>query len=276
MITLCQATDRSGQLHLAPIESRWCFGANLLGREAVSLLEDTLVDIEKHYAPNFPKIVVSGIKPAGLAHQNLRTAFRNQFEFSAFRTDTQCAASLSGGFDGYLSRRSSNTRRNIKKQTRRALDAGVAFERHSPSTPIEAWVLYERMIAVELTSWKGIGHCGMAEDNISPFYRAMIRRLSETGDARVIMARFEDKDVGFIFGGMAGRIYRGQQFSYDEDWSAGSIGNVMQAEQINWLCEDGATRYDLGPLIGRSMEYKQHWTEQSFDMKSWVLAKRHR
>ena len=274
MITLCQTTDRSGQVYLAPIESSWCFGANLLGREAVSLLEDTMVEIEGHYAPEFPKIIISGIKPTGSVYRLLRSAFRDRFEFGSFRTGIQCGAALSGGFEGYLSRRSSNTRRNIKKQTRRLLEAGVAFERHSSCTPLEAEILYERMISVELASWKGIGHCGMAENSISSFYRAMIRRLSETGDTRVIMARFEDKDIGFIFGGMAGRIYRGQQFSYDEDWAAGSIGNVMQAEQIKWLCEEGATRYDLGPFKSGRMEYKSHWVEQSFGITSEVLTRR--
>ena len=53
------------------------------------------------------------------------------------------------------------------------------------------------------------------------------------------MALHEGKDIGFIFGSMAGQIYRGQQFSFDDSWSHASIGNVLQTEQIKWLCEEG-------------------------------------
>ena len=70
--------------------------------------------------------------------------------------------------------------------------------------------------------------------------------LSEAGDTCTIMVRFENKVISFIFGGMAGSIYCGQQCSCDEGLGAGSIGNVMQAEQIKWLCEEGAARFDLG------------------------------
>ena len=104
------------------------------------------------------------------------------------------------------------------------------------------------MLAVELQSWKGIAGRGMEQPGVTDFYRRMLRELSETAEARVIMARFEGRDIGFIFGGMLGKIYRGQQFSFVDDWAAGSIGNTLQAEQIKWLCEEGANRYDLGPL----------------------------
>jgi len=34
------------------------------------------------------------------------------------------------------------------------------------------------MTTVEATSWKGIGHCGMAEPRLLAFYQQMLRRLS--------------------------------------------------------------------------------------------------
>ena len=89
--------------------------------------------------------------------------------------------------------------------------------------------------------------------------------------ARVIFARHEEKDIGFIFGGVARGIYRGQQFSYDTDWSRNSIGNTLQYEQITWLCEENILRYDMGPITGPRMEYKQHWTELVFPLESWIL-----
>jgi hypothetical protein len=36
---------------------------------------------------------------------------------------------------------------------------------------------------------------------------------------------------------------------------------LLQFEQVVRLCEEGITRYDLGPLLGPKMAYKTHWAE---------------
>ena len=36
-----------------------------------------------------------------------------------------------------------------------------------------------------------------------------------------------------------------------------SIGNLLQLEQVRWLCEEGVERYDMGPV----MDYKRSWME---------------
>ena len=151
---------------------------------------------------------------------------------------------------------------------------GVTFERHVPCSDAEAEATYSRMLSVELSSWKGIGKCGMAEPRSKKFYDVMMKRLAACGDARVIFAKHEGNDIGFIFGGMAGGIYRGQQFSFDEDWRSASIGNILQIKQVEWLCEEGAKRYDMGPLKGQGMEYKAHWTDQNHRIETWVLTKK--
>jgi CelD/BcsL family acetyltransferase involved in cellulose biosynthesis len=130
------------------------------------------------------------------------------------------------------------------------------------------------MIKVELASWKGFGKCGMAEPGSKEFYDFMIKRLSMTRSGRVIFAQHEGKDIGFIFGGLAGRIYRGQQFSYDDKWKDYSIGNLMQLEKINWLCEEGIKRYDMGPVSGPKMGYKTHWTEKRSEIQAWLFVRR--
>ena len=73
---------------------------------------------------------------------------------------------------------------------------------------------------------------------------------------------------------MARNVYRGQQFSYDDEWDRYSIGNLLQIEQIKWLCEEGATRYDMGPLLDAGMGYKSHWTEKRFRIETWLLEKK--
>jgi hypothetical protein len=274
LVAFAEYVSPEGKAFLTPVESHWFFGCPLLGRDAVGMFDSMMGDIEKRYAPTFPPIIISGIRPGGVLSRRLIRTFADRFDFYLHSSGVQCAASLAGGVDGYLSRRSANHRKKLRKQFRRASEKGVYFERAAPASFEEARKTYARMMAVELSSWKGIGKCGMAETPAREFYDSMVKRLASAQGGRVIFARHEEEDVGFIFGGMAGRIYRGQQFSYDERWKSCSIGNLMQVEQIKWLCEEGARRYDMGPIAGPKMGYKSHWTEKRIQSRTWVLVRR--
>jgi hypothetical protein len=264
----------SGSTCLYPVEDAWQFGCPLLGDQSIDLFDDMLIDVEKHYGPRFPTFVISGVRPRGLLYKNMLKRFGQKFNFRRRRLGSQCSASLAGGLDGYLEKRSSNFRRNLRKQTRRTLEGGVVLERRSPTSDQEVDEIYARMISVELASWKGVGRCGMAEPGPRRFYEIMMQYLAATGDARVIFAKHDGTDIGFIFGGVAGGIYRGQQFSYDDEWRSSSIGNVLQMEQIAWACEEGVTRYDMGPVGGPKMDYKKHWTERRHRIETWNLERK--
>jgi CelD/BcsL family acetyltransferase involved in cellulose biosynthesis len=88
------------------------------------------------------------------------------------------------------------------------------------------------------------------------------------------MARYNEKDIGYIFGGLIGDIYRGLQFSYDNQWKDLSIGNLMQYEKIKWLCEEKIIRYDMGSLLGEAMGYKASWTEERIPFQCWKFKKK--
>lgn len=251
------------------MEAHWLFGCPLLGADAVELLDEATHDLARHIPSRGPKLsfLISGIRPRGALYTKLRQRFQHRFGFHKLISETQCGASLAGGLDGFLSRRSSNHRRNLKKQSQRALKKGVYFERHSPINESQANSIYERIIEVEKGSWKGIDECGMAEQPARRYYHIMLKRLALSGSARIIMARHGDRDIGFIFGGIASNIYRGQQFSFSENWNRSSIGNLLQLQQISWLCEEGIRRYDMGPVMG----YKHHWTEKKFNIEAWFM-----
>lgn len=255
---LCFAENINSPLerYISPIESHWFFGCPLLGRNAVELLREMIKRITKNCAPHSPKILISGIVPDSLLEKQLLSMFANDFNMYINSKQLQCAASLSGGVDGFLSRRSANFRNKIKKSCKRALASGVEFERILLTSPEEASSIYSRMLHVEHASWKG----NYGNLPIEDFYAALIRRLSMQAAAKIIMAKHGDKDIGFIFGGIAGNIYRGLQFSYDEKWKEFSIGNILQLEQIKWLCEENISRYDIGELKSH-MSYKEFWTE---------------
>jgi CelD/BcsL family acetyltransferase involved in cellulose biosynthesis len=253
---------------LEPIESQWFFGCPLLGADAVELL-GALLD-EEALRRTRPSVLLSGLLPGSPLLRNVGRAFRARYDVLQGRPQVLCSASLEGGFNGFLSRRSGRLRKRLGQAARRAAASGVRFERCLPRAVAEADAVYARMLAVERASWKGIGRCGMAQQPSLEFYQQMLRRLSASGAGRVMFARCDDRDVGFIFGGLAGAHYRGQQFSYAEDWRAYSIGNLLQQEQIRWLCEEGVAHYDMGP----QMDYKPHWTEQEIGIEVRLLRPR--
>ena len=262
------------RIFLTPVESHWFFGCPLLGRDAVAILHNSFAFLEKSYGRNFPCFVFGGIRPRGVLARRLFASFGSRFTFYLHADGVQGCASLQGGVEGFLGRRSANHRAKVRKQMRRATEAGVTFERVIPANGLEASAAYRRIIAIERASWKGMEKCGMAESPSREFYDIMLQRLSVTGAARIIFARHEERDIGFIFGSMAGNIYRGQQFSFDDAWRKAGIGNVLQMEKVRWLCETGAKRYDMGPVTGPRMEYKLHWTEKRLPVETWIIEKK--
>lgn len=250
---------------LEPIESYWLFGNPLLGPNAVELLKSLLS--EGPFCGSRPLVVLSGLVRGSSLLREVLLAFKDQYEIIRLEPSGFRCASLSGGMDGYLSRRSAKLRRNLRRTSSQLADKGVVFERCIPLSIEQSDDAYARMLYIEETSWKGIGQCGMTIQPSLDFYRLMLRRMSCSGIGRIIFARHEGKDIGFIFGGITGSYYRGQQFSYSEEWSKYSIGNILQLEQIRWLCEEGIGRYDMG----QTLDYKAHWTEIELQTENLLL-----
>lgn len=264
------------RIFLAPPENGWLFGSPVLGPDGGEVLAACLTAFDAAYAPTFPHIILSGIQPGGTFAAMLLQRFGDAFAFFRHDVSVQCAASLAGGLDGYLSRRSANHRAKLRKAARKAAGSDVTFTRCLPRSAEAADALYARMLAVEAKSWKGIGHCGMTEPPAREFYAALVQRLAREGRLRIVMARQHDEDIGFIFGGLCGTVYRGQQFSYAATAQRLSLGNLLQLETLRWLCEEGVQRYDMGPVTGPRMEYKRHWTEENHEIQTWIMVKRSR
>lgn len=260
----------SSQAVLGPIERQWLFGCNVLGPAGIDLLEQLLRDPAMEAAGLGRRVGIAGLDPKGPLLAAIHSRLSRHAEFRRFGRGLQCAASLEGGVDGFLSRRSANHRKKLRQAVRRAQSVGIGFERHASGCADEAAAVFERMLAVERRSWKGIARVGMDEPMMRTFYGSMLRRLSIAREGRVMFAMHEGRDIGYIFGGMAGAIYRGQQFSFDDAYREMSIGSLLQYEQIAWLCEEGAHRYDMGPATGPFMEYKAHWTEISLPIEAWI------
>lgn len=260
--------NSSGERMLVPIEDSWLYCKPLLGFEAPFLLAAAMQELQEgHNSVLFS----SGVQPGSPDACNLFRRFSSDYDFYRNHADVQRSASLAGGLDGWLSRRSPNTRANLRKAASRAGRIGIRFERVRPDSA-NCSMVYERMLDVERKSWKGIGHCGMLEQPSCELYRTMLAMLALRSEGLVIFATLDGEDIGFIFGGLHGPYYRGQQFSYDTQYAHYSVGNLLQREKIAWLSELGCKRYDMGPATGPRMEYKGRWTEQRQEFQTWIMV----
>jgi len=240
---------------LGPLEAEWFFGSPLLGPDALAILGETVRELRAELQAEKIGIVVPGLNPRGLNARQIKGAFPDALTHAQ---DAHAAASLAGGIDGWLSRRSSNFRRNLKRARLGAQSEGIVFERAQPSSLAEADKVYERMLGVERKSWKGPVRKGLLQ--LSTFYRTVLRAYAERNCARVVIARHGSDDVGFCFGGASGGHYRGQQTSYRDDMSGLSIGTLMHFETACWLAEEGAKVQHFGP-IQRTTSYKHSFCE---------------
>jgi hypothetical protein len=177
-------------------------------------------------------------------------------------------ASLEGGVDGFLARRSRELRKSLRKTPRAATDDGVTFE--SVRVPAsEAAALYDRIQNVESTSWKAREGVGISAGPMRAFYAEMLPRLCSTRQQRTIFARRAGEDIGYILGAVFEGEYRGLQFSYADDFSQLGLGGLLQYHQVVELCAEGVTRYDLGT----EMDYKRRWAEEVMETEMLVLVR---
>lgn len=246
---------------LLPPESNWYFGSTLFGPDSGEMLWEMLETLENG-GLGIPVIAILGACMRDSREwRTLRRTFARSADFYPQGVFHNAVASLEGGVDGWLSRRSANFRQKLKKALKAESTAGIAFEFHRPLTKNEGDALYARMLAVEEKSWKGRIGSGICERPSKIFYQGLLRRLIPDKNARIMFARHEEEDIGYIFGSTLGGIYRGQQFSYDHEWAGHSVGNLMQYHVICELCGENFTRYDMGAADGVKMAYKSHWTE---------------
>lgn len=271
ILALAARRFSNGALLLMPLDSGWCFGTTLLGPDCADLLEAAIDELDGPFRRTF--VQLSGLE-ANADFSSLVQRLGRRHAFHKYGEVILGSSSLAGGMDGFLSRRTPHFRARARAIMRKAKNRGVKFERAMPKSWEQAEPLYKRMLQIEAKSWKGRAGCGMDASPSREYYATLLGRGAKRQAARIIIASLDGEDIGFIFGNIGGKIYRGQQFSYIVESAHLAPGNLLQLEMLQWLCEEGIGRYDPGPCSGPRMQYKRHWVDGMRAINTWLIAPR--
>lgn len=257
--------------YLAPLEAMWGLACPIVGADARKVASEAaryLLSERQHW----DVLWLGGIARQSELFTTLVGELKKDVTLRVGPSTIRYRASLEGGFDGWLGRRSALFRKRIRQALRDVEFAGMRFEWIGSTLPRDAdgAALFERIHAVETRSWKGREGTGFVTGDMRAFYAAMVPRLVAIGALRVLFAKRGEEDVAVCFGGVFEGTYRGLQNSFDDRFRALSLGNVMQSETIRRLGHEGIGLYDLGS----EMEYKQRFAEDAFETMTLLGVRR--
>ena len=257
----------AGFPYIEPIELAWGLASPLVGRDPVALVEEVVPLLASRR--DWQLAILAGMTVTGPQRRALDATLPARWERRRGQPTLRHVASLEGGVDGFLSRRSRDLRKALRRSQRAAAEQSLTFESVHVTDPREAGALYARVQAVEARSWKSREGVGIHVGPMRAFYGAMLPRLCELRQQRTIFARIGDRDIGYILGAVMGGEYRGLQFSYDDELAALGIGGLLQLEQVRELVAEGVGRYDLGT----ERDYKRRWAEDIMETEMLVLVR---
>jgi CelD/BcsL family acetyltransferase involved in cellulose biosynthesis len=238
-----------------PLEASWMFGCPLAGaaEDSVALLRDAARE-ESQRRGHPLAFFIGGLVVDGVVHralQALRPVSRHWREYPGMDV---MQIDLGDGFEAWMERRSKKFRRSL-----RALAGtlpGLEILDLSKNDPDE---IFARILAIQQASYKWQEGTDIFQmPGYAAFYRELLEGLHATGGLRVLMARRDGIDLAHIFGGVAGKTYRGLQMSYLEEVRDLSLGNRLQLENLRRCADAGITIYDLG----MHAPYKERWADR--------------
>jgi CelD/BcsL family acetyltransferase involved in cellulose biosynthesis len=249
-----------GWLH--PLEATWGLCCPLVGAVPEAAVELFVHALERERG--WSAALATGIWESSPPWRLLSRTLARRYTVERGPTTRRYVACLADGVAGFLERRPASLRKNLERASRRAERAGLTFEVKDRGAES-----FERVLAIERRSWKGVHGVGIDREPMRSFYRNIDRRLLDADRRRLLFARLEGEDVAYIFGGVFSDTYRGLQFSFDSRFSSLSLGNLCQLEEVRRLVESGVRRYDLGSEV----RYKQRWGEEVVETGSLVIRR---
>ena len=265
-LALAQGEAPNLGTYLAPLEAMWGLASPLVGADSARLAIEAWRTLRGDHA-SWNALWLCGLSPHGAAFKALAMLAGQGQRLFVGPTTYRHVASLEGGVEGWLGRRTRIFRKNLRQATRKVERANVTFEWHRSPGEDEQEALYKRALAVDDKSWKGLDAQGLRASNMAEFYQHMTRYLAKRGALRMVFARCDGADIAMGFGGILGDTFRGLQMSYDERFKHLSLGNLIQLELIKQVAQESIQHYDLGT----EMDYKRRWSNPGLETVALVV-----
>lgn len=259
--------DRSSDGVYLPLEFYWLFANPLLGDPAKAW--QLLTHVARKYLCQGELICLGGVRRGGDLHQIVSSkTLSKEAPLCLIRefTATDCLEiDLRGGVDAWLSRRSRKFQKSLR-QVHRPDDIEIEDARcHDPI------MLFERILSIQRDTAKWEGGDDIFQIEPYPrFYRAIMEKLSLRQELRILIARRQGQDLGYIFGGILGKVYRGLQMSYRSSARPWAIGNLLQLENLKRCASENIQTYDFG----MPAEYKLRWADRTENYSGVLLGYR--
>jgi CelD/BcsL family acetyltransferase involved in cellulose biosynthesis len=171
-----------------------------------------------------------------------------------FQRGTCPVADLTGGFEAYLGRLSSNSRQQARRLLREGERAGATFEIVAADQAADA---FDDLVRLHQGRWTAEGKPGVfAAPRFTAFHREIVQEWLPGG--RAVLARLSvgDEPVAVLYGFVTGSGFDFYQSGVRRDVTGRlrSPGNLAHLLLIQTLAERGVTAYDF--LRGTS-SYKE-------------------
>ena len=265
-ILLAIGEDKSLGTYVHPLEASWALANPFIGPNAAELTRE-FIDLSRRTEQPWDILFLSGIRPDSPHFHELLRGFRGHFSLGLGPSSVRRIASLEGGLDGFLGRRSSKFRHNLRRSRRRAEDTGITVEFIAAPSLEECIPLFDRALEIEQRSWKANLDTGIINSPMTAFYRDMLPRLVQRKALRFLFLTLDGVDIAYCFGAVFDHDFRGLQMSFDDSYRAHSPGSLAQLAIIDALAAEGVQNYDLGS----DMEYKRDWAEESLETLAIVV-----
>jgi hypothetical protein len=262
-----QEMDVEGGRLVMPCDVMWCLGCPIMAADPGGFLQKLCRYWEQ--LGGLRQVTISGPYLDNPIWQSPHWQRYPHWELPAAGRQV---ASLQGGLDGFLSRRTANFRSRLRRAVKKAFDGGGVEVEYWPhqATPAEVAALLQRAMRVEAASWKGLAGQGVNRGQMASFYRHMLPLLAQHGRLRGLFLTRDGEDLSYLFGARFADDFRGLQFSYLES-ETDSLGNVSQWMMLQQLVQEGCQNYDLG----QAMSYKQRWAENNIASRALAFQLGH-
>lgn len=266
-VALCKGSHPRVGRYLQPLEASWGLAGPIIGADVEGVTRE-FVNEARRMRDRWDILFLTGISEDSRQFEELVRGFQSDHFMGVGPSMGRQFADLEGGLEGFLSRRSSKFRANIRRSLRDADAEGIKFQYLADfDDEAECQRVFDRVIRVERESWKGRQGVGIAGGRMYDFYKRMLPCLAAKDALRVIFATVDDTDIAYCFGGLFEETYRGLQMSYHQAYGDHSPGNLVQIEMIRNLHDEGIRVYDMG----QSMDYKSSWTDGEFETVAVIV-----